>query len=83
MIKKIILIMILLISIVFILGFLDNYRIINNNYILKQRINKTMNEQKYVEYSDKSVVIREKLELDNRLIVYFTYNKNNDGGWWQ
>lgn len=75
--------MILLISIVFILGFLDNYRIINNNYILKQRINKTMNEQKYVEYSDKSVVIREKLELDNRLIVYFTYNKNNDGGWWQ
>jgi hypothetical protein len=83
MIKKIILIMILLISIVFILGFLDNYRIINNNYILKQRINKTMNEQKYVEYSDKSVVIRDKLELDNRLIVYFTYNKNNDGGWWQ
>jgi hypothetical protein len=75
--------MILLISIVFILGFLDNYRIINNNYILKQRINKTMNEQKYVEYSDKSVVIRDKLELDNRLIVYFTYNKNNDGGWWQ
>ena len=83
MIKKIILIMILLISIVFILGFLDNYRIINNNYILKQRINKTMNEQKYVEYSDKSVVTRDKLELDNRLIVYFTYNKNNDGGWWQ
>lgn len=75
--------MILLISIVFILGFLDNYRIINNNYILKQRINKTMNEQKYVEYSDKSVVTRDKLELDNRLIVYFTYNKNNDGGWWQ
>ncbi len=81
MIKKIIVMMTLLISVVYIVGYLNDFRILNNNNMLKNKINQRMVDQQNVDYHDESVVIRDKIKIDNKLIVLFTFNEDDGVGW--
>lgn len=76
MIRKHVTFFVVVITIIYFNGFFNGYRIININSIIKNKIEQSLTDNSF---DIENVIIREKVNVDNKLIIFFTFNEEGSG----